>query len=136
MVSNPTADDILRVRYRLNTVGDTTNVLSDDKITVFWREVVAEIEMECNVTFNTDNELHLATAADGTAAMVLTDLIGRAFEATSIELGDLRIDEQGLNWNVGVFQAAQNTLYRRYEHRKMMITQLGYNVSNTIREKY
>jgi len=129
MANDPTAEDIMRVRYRLNTVGDTSSILSDEKISVFWKEIIAEIEAECGIDFDNTNELHLATAADGVATMVLTDLIGRAFEATSIQLGDLRVDEQGLNWNVGVFEAARNTLYRRYEARKMLLTSGNYAVS-------
>nr|URC17156.1 MAG: hypothetical protein [Lokiarchaeota virus Ratatoskr Meg22_1012] len=122
-MSHPTSDEIYVVRLRLGKLGTgDTSRIPDNMITEFWRETQAEVEADVGISYDSGKWLQRGCIADGTAVMVLGLFVGDSFLGKNVMLGDFRVEEQGLNWNVGVFQAGRDYFESRYHRRLEMLS--------------
>lgn len=79
--------------------------------------MVGYVQAVCNITYSTGNALHSECAAFGTCQALLGQVVADAFNRAEIILGEFRYSPQGLNWNVGVFQAGKDyfgAIYKEY----------------------
>lgn len=129
-ISDPTATEITAVRARLKKIGDTTTVLPDADITIFWKEIVAEVQAETGKSYDGDNYLWIACIAWGTAYDAIMDISASLLISKDRQLGDFRITEQGLNWNVGIFEALRMMFQSKFNKLIDMIDTGKYYISS------
>ena len=130
-MSHPTSDEIQVVRYRLGKLGTgNTSKISNSMITEFWREVQSEVIVDTGIgSYNSGNYLQRGCIADGVALMILGCIVGDTFLAKNIRLGDFFIEDQGLNWNVGVFQAGRDYFGERYTRKLELLSTAKYGLT-------
>lgn len=127
---SPTSDEVQHVRNRLGLLGTgDTNRLTGGMITGYWQEVQAEVEIDTDITYSSGNALQRGCIADGVAMMILGQNIGDLMKAQNIQLGDFRIETQGLNWNVGIFEAARLNYEGRYFRRLELLSVKKYGLT-------
>ena len=129
-MSHPTSDEVQHVRNRMGLLGtgDATR-LTGGIITGFWQEVQAEVEMDLDISYNSGNALQRGCVADGVAMMILGYRIGDLMEGFNFQLGDFRFESQGLNWNVGIFEAARENYQSRYFRRLELLSSGKYGLT-------
>ena len=137
-MSHPTSDEIQVVRYRLGKLGTgNTSKISNAMITEFWREIQEEVIVDTGIgSYTSGNYLQRGCIADGTAMMVLGAIVGDTFQAKNIRLGDFFVEDQGLNWNVGVFAAGKEYFGERYERRLVMLSTAKFGLTTEIGSDY
>ena len=131
-LSHPTSDEIQAVRYYLGKLGTgNTERLTDAMITEFWRGTQVEVEADAGITYDSGNWLHRSCVILGTCVAVLGMFVGDTFLGKNVMLGDFRVEEQGLNWNVGIFQAGLDYYRTRYEYKMELLCTKKYSFGDT-----
>ena len=127
-MSSPTSDEIMLVRYKLGKLGTgTATRFTDHMITMFWRETQAEVLKDTGLgSYNSGEPLQYGCVSDGVAVECLGCVVGESFDRKNIRLGDFQVDEQGLNWNVGIFQAGRDYYDSRYKYRLTLLGDKKY----------
>lgn len=121
MVSDPSASEIAAVRYRLKSIGDTAALFPDAQLNQFWKERVAEVQEFTGRSYDTGNYLWVACIAWGTAYSFIKHISAGTMIARGRILGQFQIQEQGLNWNVGVFASMKLFFGDEFEKCKQLL---------------
>ena len=131
-MSHPTSDEIQLVRYKLGKLGTgTSSRFTDHMITMFWREVQADVIADTGIgSYDSGNALQYGCISDGAAVTCLGCVVGETFDRKNVRLGDFQIEEQGLNWNVGIFQAGRDYYDSRYKRRLELLSTNKYAFIN------